>query len=94
MPSAARPRGRVPTNLSLPADLVAEIDDVAGPRHRSSFVEEAVRRALKRERLRIAWQETAGAWKGKGPAMWDEPGGVAEWVRDVRREITDPGEDR
>jgi len=85
------PPRRIPVNLSLPEDLVAELDSVSGPRNRSAFVEEAIRKAIKRERLRVSIERTAGAWKGKGPAMWDEPGGVERWVRELRREETDSG---
>lgn len=84
---------RIPTNLTLPRDLVAELDAVCGPRGRSAFVEEAVRHRLKRERLRSAWERAAGAWKGRGLSEWDEPDGVANWVRAIRSEVTDPGPD-
>lgn len=81
----------MPTNLTLPRDLVEELDAVCGPRNRSAFVEEAVRARLKRERLRLAWERSAGAWKGRGLPEWDEPDGVANWVHAIRREVTDPG---
>jgi len=51
---------RVATNLTLPPELVAEIDVIAGPRGRSRFVEDAVRRAVERERLRVAASRVAG----------------------------------
>lgn len=92
MRKTARMSMRVPTNLTLPPDLVAELDQVAGKRNRSAFVETAIRRQLKRERLRRMIEETAGAWKGRGPAEWAEPGGVADWVRRLRSEETDPGD--
>lgn len=82
---------RVATNLSLPRDLVRDLDAIVGPRGRSSFVEEAVRYRLKREKLRRAVESAFGAWKGKGPAEWDEPDGVANWVRKLRAEETDSG---
>jgi hypothetical protein len=85
------PPRRIPVNLSLPEDLVTQLDEVAGPRRRSAFAEEAIRKAIQRERLRVSIERTAGAWKGKGPAMWDEPGGVERWVRELRREETDAG---
>ena len=84
---------RMATNLSLPVDLVAEVDVLAGKRNRSAFVEDAVRRALRRERLRQAIERTAGAWHGKGPAEWSTPDGVVAWVRQARVEETDPGPD-
>jgi Arc/MetJ-type ribon-helix-helix transcriptional regulator len=82
---------RIATNLSLPRDLIREVDAVAGPRNRSAFVEDAVRTALRREQLRAAIERTAGAWKGRGPRAWEEPDGVAVWVRALRTELTDPG---
>jgi Arc/MetJ family transcription regulator len=81
---------RSPTNLSLPPDLVAQVDRVAGKRNRSAFVEDAVRRQLQRQLLRESIQTTAGAWRGQGPREWSEPGGVAAWVRASRAEETDP----
>ena len=82
---------RVPTNLTLPASLVSELDEIAGKRNRSAFVEEAIRYRLKREKLRRAFEASFGAWKGKGPKEWDEPDGVANWVRKLRSEETDSG---
>lgn len=82
---------RAPTNLSLPMDLVAEIDRLAGKRNRSAFVEDAVRRQLRRARLRTAMDRTAGVWRDKGPVAWSTAEGVARWVRDQRAEETDPG---
>jgi metal-responsive CopG/Arc/MetJ family transcriptional regulator len=82
---------RMATNLSLPVDLVAEIDAVAGRRQRSAFVEEAVRKALRRERLRAAMERTAGAWRGVGPPEWATSEGVVNWVRELRAEETNPG---
>jgi hypothetical protein len=82
---------RVPTNLTLPASLVSELDAIAGKRNRSAFVEEAIRYRLKREKLRRAFEASFGAWKGKGPTEWDEPDGVANWVRKLRSEETDSG---
>ncbi len=82
---------RIATNLSLPKDLVEEIDAVAGKRNRSAFVEETLRQRLRRERVRRAWEGVRGAWAGKGPPEWDEPDGVANWVRVLRAEETDSG---
>ncbi len=68
-----------------------ELDAVVGPRNRSAFVEEAIRYRLKREKLRLAFEAARGAWKGKGPPEWNEPDGVANWVRKLRAEETDAG---
>jgi predicted transcriptional regulator len=82
---------RVATNLMLPADLVAEIDEVAGPRNRSRFIEEAARAKLKREQLRLAIEHSAGAWSKEEHPEWATPEMVVEWVRARRAEVTDPG---
>ena len=74
---------RTPTNLSLPLDLVAEVDRVAGKGNRSAFVADAVRRQLRRELLRESMERTAGAWRDKGPSEWSTPGVIA-WVRALR----------
>ena len=84
---------RMATNLSLPPDLVAEVDAVAGKRNRSAFVEDAVRRKLRRERLRQAIERTAGAWKAEDYPEFATSEKVVEWVRALRAEKTDPGPD-
>ncbi len=82
---------RIPTNLTLPPELVAEVDALAGRRNRSRFIEEAVRARLKRERLGATMERVFGAWAGKGPPEWEEPDGVVRWVRAQRAMETDPG---
>ncbi len=82
---------RIATNLTLPKDLVDELDAVCGPRNRSAFVEEAVRTKLKREKMRRAWSQAAGILKAEDYPHWATPELVAQWVRDSRAEETDPG---
>ncbi|MGH2408138.1 MAG: hypothetical protein ACRDF7_08695 [Candidatus Limnocylindrales bacterium] len=82
---------RIATNLMLPADLVKAIDDVAGPRNRSRFFEDAARAKLKRERLRLAIERTAGAWKAEDYPEFATSEMVVEWVKRMRGEVTDPG---
>ena len=82
---------RIATNLMLPADLVAEIDEIAGPRNRSRFIEEAARAKLKREQLRIAIDRAAGAWTAEDYPEFATSELVVEWVRKIRAEVTDPG---
>jgi predicted transcriptional regulator len=84
---------RIPTNITLPADLVAEIDEIAGLRNRSRFIEEAVRAKLKREYFRIALETVPGAWANEDRPEWATPELVVEWVRKLRAEVTDPGPD-
>lgn len=79
---------RSPTNLSLPEDLVAEVDAIAGKRNRSAFVEEAIRTRLKRERLRLAMARAVGSWSAEDYPEFATSEQVVEWVRERRREKT------
>lgn len=81
----------VRTNLLLPKELVDEVDHFAGPRGRSRYVAEALAAQLRRDRLRAAITATAGAWRNH--PLFPTPESVVEWVRDRRREVTDPGTD-
>lgn len=78
----------VRTNLMLPEELVADIDEIAGPRGRSRYVTEALTRQLRRDLLMRAAAETAGSWKDHPLFPTDES--VVDWVRAGRREGQDP----
>jgi predicted transcriptional regulator len=84
---APEPR-RIPVNLSLPEDLVQALDAVAGPRKRSAFAEEALRRAIKREQFRIAGERFAGSLDMEDYPHWRTSEDVVEWVRMMRAEET------
>lgn len=79
------PRRLARTNVTLPADLLREVDELAGPRGRSQFVAEAVTAKVKRERLRRAIDATAGALVGK--PGWMTPDESYRWVRSMREEV-------
>lgn len=85
--SVPEPR-RIPVNLSLPEDLVRALDEVAGPRKRSAFTEDALRRAIKREQFRIAAEEVAGSLEAEDYPYWRTSDDVVEWVRMMRAEET------
>lgn len=91
MRNSLRMAMRIPTNLSLPADLVRQLDEVAGKGNRSAFVEDVVRKAIRREQLRLAFQRTAGILTAEDYPYWSTPEKVLEWVREARAEETDPG---
>jgi hypothetical protein len=57
------------TNLTLPAQLLADVDAMAGPRGRSRYVAEAVAQRLKRDRLAAAIDGTAGVLARRGAGM-------------------------
>jgi len=79
---------RVPVNLSLPRDLVRDLDEVSGPRNRSAFAEEALRRAIKREQYRVAGERYAGSLKAEDYPHWRTSEDVVAWVRMMRAEET------
>jgi len=83
-------RMNVRTNLLLPADLVEEVDRVAGPRGRGRFVAEALREKLRRERLRRAVGETAGSLDRAAYPEWKTSDDVARWVSELRSEDGEP----
>ncbi len=82
------PTKRIPVNLSLPEDLVAQLDEVAGPRRRSAFAEEAIRKAIQRERLRVSIERTAGSLRAEDYPHWRTSEDVVAWVRQMRAEVT------
>jgi metal-responsive CopG/Arc/MetJ family transcriptional regulator len=75
------------TNLTLPEDLLAEVDALAGPRGRSRYVAEAVARRVKRDKLGKAIRESAGALVGAPSEMSREQ--VSVWIEELRSEETD-----
>lgn len=79
---------RVPVNMTLPKDLVDKLDEIAGPRNRSAFVEDSVRYRLRREEMRLAWQSVAGSLRPADYPEWATTEKVQGWVRERRREQT------
>jgi metal-responsive CopG/Arc/MetJ family transcriptional regulator len=75
------------TNLTLPEDLLREVDDLAGPRGRSRYVAEAVAQRVKRDRLGRAIGETHGILVGTPHQMTRSE--VTAWIDDLRSEETD-----
>ena len=75
------------TNLTLPADLMDEVDRIAGPRGRSRYVAEAVAQRVKRDRLGTAIRETAGIMRGTANQM--SRAEVSAWIDQLRSEETD-----
>ena len=76
----------MPKHVTLPEELIEEIDRVAGARKRSRFVEEAVRERLQREARSAARKSTAGSLRDEDYPDWESPEAVAEWVHNLRRE--------
>jgi metal-responsive CopG/Arc/MetJ family transcriptional regulator len=75
------------TNLTLPKDLMDEVDELAGPRGRSRYVAEAVAARVKRDKLGKAIRDTAGILVGTPYHMNRDQ--VTEWIEFLRTEETD-----
>ncbi len=69
-------------HISLSDELVGELDRRVGARRRSSFIAQAVRRALDDERRWELIESSIGSIAGDGHE-WDDD--TAEWVRVQRQ---------
>ena len=74
------------TNLTLPEDVIREVDAIAGPRGRSRYVAEAVTQRLQRDRLRKAVEDSAGVLLGPNAMNRDQ---VTDWIDQLRTEDPD-----
>lgn len=68
-------------HISLEDDLVAELDERVGPRQRSSFIEQTLRRALEDHRRWDEIESALGALADEGHDWDSDP---ASWVREQR----------
>ena len=69
-------------HIALDDELVAEVDRRVGPRRRSAFIAELIRREIESDRR---WQDITsalGALADTGHEWDDDPAG---WVREQRR---------
>ena len=80
-------RMNVRTNLLLPEELVAAIDEVAGPRGRSRYVAEVLERQIRRDRWYAAMQRRRPGY-GRTIPLFPTDESVVEWVREGRRRDT------
>lgn len=79
------------TTISLPDDLVSDIDRLVGPRGRSGFLARAAQHELKRERLRTALDAARGAMVGT--PGWRTADEIIGFVDGLRSEDRDPWAD-
>jgi predicted transcriptional regulator len=75
-------------HIEVGDELVARIDELAGPRGRSAFVRSAIERAVEQESRWALIEAAAGTVAGAGHE-WDED--PAAWVRRQRRGDTRRG---
>ena len=75
------------TNLTLPEELIAEVDAIAGPRGRSRYVADAVAQRVKRDRLLRAIDASAGSLIPPGGSAMTRVE-VAALIDDLRSEVS------
>lgn len=75
------------TNLTLPEELIREVDSIAGPRGRSRYVADAVAQRVKRDRLSRAIDASAGSLVPKGGRPMTR-GEVSALVEALRSEVS------
>ena len=73
------------TNLTLPRELLSEVDAIAGPRGRSRYVAEAVAQRVRRDRLGQAIRDSAGVVR-RGRLSRTA---VSELIDGLRSEVSD-----
>lgn len=74
------------TPVSLPDELLDQIDELVGERMRSEFIAEAARRELKRQRRVEVARKAGGSLRdAETPPEWATSESTAEWVRAIRR---------
>ena len=73
------------THVALPEDLLSDVDELAGPRGRSKFIEDAVRVKVQREKLGRALEKYAGFLDPADHPEWSTPEAISQWVRDLRK---------
>lgn len=73
----------VRTNITIPEEVLAYVDEVAGPRGRSAWISELVTREAKRQRSLKIIRETAGALKDS-PTWGRTPEEVDATLRELR----------
>jgi hypothetical protein len=79
----------VRTNITIPEDVLAMVDEVAGPRGRSAYISDVVARQVRRDNAIKIVRETAGALKGS--KTWGEtPEEVLANLRALRDEWERP----
>ena len=78
------------THVILSDEVLVAIDEIAGERGRSQFLEQAAKEKLERLALADALEATAGIARGSSYAHWRDRRSTAAWVRKTRRsESTD-----
>ena len=70
--------------ITIPTALLKELDATVPVEQRDRFFTDLLERELRRERLKRALKESAGAWKVEDHPELAEPDGVEKYVRRIR----------
>jgi len=73
------------THVVMSDEVLEAIDEVAGKRGRSRFLEAAAKASLERVELERAIHDSFGIARGRGYEHWRDRKATEEWVRSVRR---------
>lgn len=72
--------------ITLPRELIMEVDDIAGRRGRSRYIADAVAQRVRRDRVAAVLAETEGVVAGLPGAMTPED--TLRWIGELRSEET------
>lgn len=73
------------THVVMSDEVLAAVDEVAGKRGRSRFLEEAAKEKLEQLALAESLEATAGIARGRSYAHWRDRRAAGDWVRKTRR---------
>ena len=73
--------------IQIPPHLAAELDQLAGPGHRSEFAVEVLNREVQRRRLLKIFENKEPIWKDEDHPELAQ--GADAWVRQMRQEAED-----
>ena len=71
-------------NITLPAALLAKLNETIPTRQRNLFVQKAIEELLAIEEQTQTLAETAGVWSNAAYADLDSPTAVEEWLKSFR----------
>jgi len=71
-------------NVTFPAELLDDLDELAPPRKRSQIIVAATAEYVRRLKLLAVLKETAGAWDDESHPELASPEDIDRWLREIR----------
>ena len=71
-------------NVTFPAELLEDLDELAPPRKRSQIIVAATAEYVRRLKLLAVLKETAGAWDDESHPELASPEDIDRWLRQIR----------